>query len=138
MTSRRLVLLPAAAFSLAFRLSGWTTRAATELARTTPPRSYAAVRPFSRSGAVDELRPPARADRAPVSPQVHGGFPFSLPLLAAGTDCSSSSRFRQIPLSVGAPKALYSALQKAVCLPYPKRLGRRSLNPNLSLHGGVA
>jgi hypothetical protein len=138
MTARRLVLLPAAAFSLAFRLSGWITPTATELARTTPSRSLPTVRTFGLSGTVDQLGRRARADRAQVSPNVHGGCPFSLPPLAAGAGHSSSSRSQQIPLLVGALKTLFSALQNGVFLTHPKRLGRRSLNPTLSLHGGVA
>jgi hypothetical protein len=138
MTARRLVLLPAAAFSLAFRLSGRLMPAATELARSTRSRALPTVRLFGLCGTVDQLSRRARADRAPVSPDARRGCPFSLPPLAAGAGGSSSSRSQQIPLLVGALKALFSALGNGVFLTHTEGLGRRSLNPTLSLHGGVA
>jgi hypothetical protein len=138
MTARRLVLFPAAAFSLAFRLSGRLMPAATELSRSKRSQALSTVRPFGLSGTVDQLSRRARADRAPVSPDEHGSCPSSLPPLASGAGGSSSSRFQQIPLLVGALKALFSALGNGVFLTHPEGLGRGSLNPTLSLHGGVA
>jgi len=142
MTSRRLVLLLDAAFSLAFWLSRWLTpassAAATEQTRSTPSRSLPTVRLFGLYGAVDQLGRPARVGRAPVSPDAHGSCPYSLPSLASGAGRSNSSRSQQIPLLVGGPKALCSGLPNGAILTYPERLGRRSLNPTLSLHGGVA
>jgi hypothetical protein len=146
MTCRRLLLLPAAlpdaAFSVAFWLRGWIAvacaAAAAEPGRSTRSHSLPTVRPFDLRCTADQLGRPARAEHPPISPDVHGTSLYSLPPLAAGAGRSNSSRFQQIPLLVGSPKPLFSALQNGAFRTHLQRLGRRSLNPTLSLHGGVA
>jgi hypothetical protein len=146
LTSRGLVLLPAAlldsAFSLAFSLRRWITHAispaAAELAWSTRSHSLPPVRPFGFSATVDQFDRPPGAGHAPASPEARRSCLYSLPPLAAGAGRSSSSRAQQIPLLVGGLKALYSALRNAVFPTRLQRFGRKSLNPTLSLHGGVA
>jgi hypothetical protein len=146
MTSRRLFLLLAAlldsAFSLAFwlsdRITSASSAAATELARSRPSDSLPTVRPLGLDGTLDQLGRPARAGRAPISPDAHGSGLYTLPPLASGVGRSNSSRSQQIPLLAGGLKTLSSALQNPVFLTHLERLGRKSLNPSLSLHGGFA
>jgi hypothetical protein len=146
MTSRRLVLLPVsllgAAFSLAFRLRGWIRAAfsapAVELTRSTRAHSLPPVLRFDLSGTVAQLGRPEPAGRASVSPPAHGSRSYRLSPLASSAGRSISSQSRQIPLLVGGMNTLHSTLQSRVIPTHVKRLGRRSLNPTLSLHGGVA
>jgi hypothetical protein len=146
MTSQRYALFPVAlldaAFSLAFWLSDRITfassAAATEPARATPPHSPPTVRPFGLDPAGDQLGRPPRADRVPVAPAAHGSCPSSLPPLTSGACRSSSPRSQQIPLLVRGLKPRLSALQNGTFPTHLERLGRGSLNPSLSLRGGVA
>lgn len=146
MTSRRLVLLPAAlidpAISLGFWLGSWvktgSSAASAQAAPNTHANSLPTVRELEVRSAVDQLGLMARAGQAPGSPATPGSTARTWMSLAHGVSRSSSSRSEQIPLLVGAVKALRSALQHWVIRSCRTRLGRRSLNPYLSLDGGPA
>ena len=146
MTSRRLVHLATAlldpAISLGFWLIGWiatgSSAAGAEGARDSSAYSILTVDIYGFRATVDPGGVPARIGHALVSPAALRTAACNRPSIAAGVGGSSASRSEQIPLSVGALGALRSALSDSV---FPSRrglLGRRSLNPTLSLHGGVA
>lgn len=146
MTSRRLVRVAAAlldtAISLGFWLSSWVNAgscaAGTEAAPGTTADSIPTVGEREFRGTVDHRGPVAPAVHAPTAPAAHGSAVRTWTSIAHGVSRSSSSRSEQIPLSVGAVEAPRSALQHGVFLTRRGRLGRKSLNPNLSLDGGVA
>jgi hypothetical protein len=146
MTSRRLVLLPAAlldtAISLGFWLSGLanpnSSADGTQAAPRTAADSIPTVRKREVRGTFDQRGPLTSVAQAPSSPAAPGAVANTWTTVTHDGSRSSSSRSEQIPLSVGAAEALRSALQHGVCPTRRGRLGRRSLNPNLSLDGGVA
>ena len=146
MTSVRLVLLATAlldtAISLGFWLSGsaktGSSAAGTQAAPGTAADSIPTVRTREARSTFDQRGPLASVAQAPSSPAARGAVANTWAPVAPDGSRSSSSRSEQIPLSVGAAEALRSALQHGVCLTRRGRLGRRSLNPCLSLDGGVA
>lgn len=146
MTSRRLVLLAAAlldtAISLGFSLSSWVkTGSSAAVAQASPgtaPDSIPTDRELDVRGTFDQRGPLAPVAHAPSSPAAQGASANTWMPVAQDGSRSSSSRSEQIPLSVGAVEALRSVLQHGVFLTRGGRLGRRSLNPRLSLDGGVA
>jgi hypothetical protein len=146
MTGRRLVRLTAAlldsAFLRGFSLRGWivpaSSVAGTELAKRAPSHSLPTFRLFGRDRAADQFGRPAGAGCEPVSPGAYGPCLYSLPPLAAGAGRSNSSRSQQIPLLVGGLNRRFSDLHGEAFPGHLTRLGRRSLNPTLSLRGGVA
>ena len=146
MTSRRLVLLPAALLDTAISLGFWliesvktgSSAACTQAMPGTAAHSTPTLRERAFRGTVDHRGPLARAGQTPGSPATPGSTSLSWMSFAHGVSRSSSSRSEQIPLLVGAVKALRSALQHRVIRSCRTRLGRGSLNPYLSLDGGVA
>jgi hypothetical protein len=145
-TSRRLVRVAAAlldtAISLGFWLSGWVHAGSCAAVAQTSPGTAASsiptVRELDVRGTFDQRGPLAPLAHAPSSPAAQGASANTWTPVAQDGSRSSSSRSEQIPLSVGAVEALRSALQHGVFLTRGGRLGRRSLNPHLSLDGGVA
>lgn len=146
MTSRQLVLLPAALLDTAISLGSWliewvktaSPAAGTQAVPGTAADSIPTVRERAFRGIVLHRGPLALAGQAPGSPATPGSTARTWMSLAHGVSRSSSSRSEQIPLLVGAVKALRSALQHRVIRSCRTRIGRRSLNPYLSLEGGVA
>ena len=146
MTSRRLVLLPAALLDTAISLGFWliesvktgSSAACTQAMPGTAAHSTPTLRERAFRGTVDQLGLLARAGQAPSSPAGHASAVRTPTSPAYDVSRSSSSRSEQIPLLVGAVKALRSALQHRVIRSCRTRLGRGSLNPYLSLDGGVA
>jgi hypothetical protein len=145
-TSRRLVLLPAAlldpAISLGFWLGGLVkTGSCAAIAQASPGTaagSIPTVRELDVRGTFDQRGPLAPVAHAPSSPAAQGASANTWTPVAQDGSRSSSSRSEQIPLSVGGVEALRSALQHGVFLTRRGRPGCRSLNPRLSLAGGVA
>ena len=146
MTLRQLVLLPAAlldaAISLGFWLSGWvktgSSAAGAHAVANAAADSIPTVGTCEFRGTVDLPRSIARAGHTPVSAAVPGTTARARMSFARGVSRSNSSRSEQIPLSVGAVEALGSPLQNGVFPTGEARLGRKSLNPYLSLGGRVA
>jgi hypothetical protein len=150
MTSRRLVLLPAAllvtAISLAFWLNGWV--GATSYAAGTPPFAKTAlggsadsiptVRTPGFGGAIDQRAVTVRAGRTTVSLAAQGGAAEPWTPFAHGVSRSTSSRSEQITLSVGRVEEARTLLPGPGIRTWLGRLEPTSLNPTSSLDEVVA
>jgi hypothetical protein len=146
MTSRRLVLFPAALLETAISLGFWliasvqtgSSAAGTQAMPGTAAHSIPTLRERAFRGTVDHPGPLAPAGQTPGSPATPRSTARSWMSFARGGSRSSSSRSEQIPLLVGALEALRSALQHRLIRSWGTRFGCISLNQDLSLDGGGA
>jgi hypothetical protein len=146
MTSRRLVLLPAAlldtAISLGFWLGGWvktgSSAASAQAAPNTHANSLPTVRELEVRSTVDQLGLVARAGQAPSSPAGHGSAARTPTSPAHDVSRSSSSRSEQIPLSVGTVEAPQTVLRPEAVRTPRRHLDGKSLNLKSSLQRGAA